>query len=75
MLQMKLASVIEGLSEGDGDMNGVNGDGYHPPQDQMYGQEMQQDSGYAPPGQWSQPGGMTPYGQATPYASNGDGSW
>jgi len=81
VLQQKLAAVIQDLTEGETQTNGVNGHGgYDAPRSPedvgMNGQGWGQDQGYTTPydngpngNQWGA-GGTTPFG-ATPYGQNG----
>ncbi|KAF4624132.1 hypothetical protein G7Y89_g14040 [Cudoniella acicularis] len=82
VLQQKLAAVIQDLTEGDSNTNGMN-DGYtggapRSPDVNMNGGGWQ-DQGYTTPfGNGNQSawgaGGTTPYG-ATPYGQNGSNGW
>ncbi|KAG4435361.1 hypothetical protein IFR05_009147 [Cadophora sp. M221] len=86
VMQTKLASVIQELTEGDEGANGVNGyeDGPRSPDVNMNGgQNWGEDAaGYSTPygngagaGQWGAgAGAATPYG-ATPYGQNGANGW
>jgi DNA-directed RNA polymerase II subunit RPB3 len=78
VLQQKLASVIQGLMEPDGD--GANGDYDGPRSPGGFGDGGFQDPGYTTPygnggnqGAWGG-GGTTPYGQ-TPYGNAGQSGW
>lgn len=78
VLQQKLAAVIQDLTDGDGNSNGMNGAGFEGPRSPDVGQGWQ-DQGYTTPygngGQASTWGGAaTPYG-ATPYGQNGANGW
>lgn len=74
-MQQKLASVIQELTEGDEDVNGMNGRGYEDgprsPDVSMGGGQGWQDPGFATP---YGNGAATPYG-ATPYGQNGGNGW
>ncbi|RDW75611.1 hypothetical protein BP5796_06432 [Coleophoma crateriformis] len=78
VLQQKLAAVIQDLTEGDANGNGLNG-GYDGPRSPDIAPAWQ-DQGYTTPygngGQASAWGGgaATPYG-ATPYGQNGANGW
>lgn len=82
VMQQKLASVIQDLTEGEDD-SGVNGgyeDGPRSPDVNMNGGQAWQEPGYSTPygngaaaGQWGA-GQSTPYG-ATPYGQNGANAW
>lgn len=88
VMQTKLASVIQELTEGDEGANGVNGHGYEdgprsPDVNMNGGQNWGEDAaGYSTPygngagaGQWGAgAGAATPYG-ATPYGQNGANGW
>ncbi len=83
VLQQKLASVIQDLTDEDSGMNGGYGDeGVRSPDIGMNGQTWGQDQGYttpygngaAQPGQQWGGGSTTPFG-ATPYGQNGANGW
>lgn len=81
VLQQKLATVIQELTEGDGTTNGMNG-GYDAPRSPDVGMNGQpwQEQGYTTPygngnaSAWGGAGAATPYG-ATPYGQNGANGW
>jgi DNA-directed RNA polymerase II subunit RPB3 len=86
VLQQKLASVIQTVTEGEGgDTNGMNGaddyaNGPRSPDTGMNGSGWQGDAGYTTPGYGSGnasawgAGAATPYG-ATPYGQNHTNGW
>ena len=82
VLQQKLAAVIQDLTEGDAQINGVNGHGgYEAPRSPDIGGGAWQEPGYTTPygnggngNQWGGAGAATPYG-ATPYGQNGTNGW
>ena len=81
VLQQKLALVIQDMSDGDTNTNGVNGGGYVAPRSPDVNMNGQwQEAGYTTPygnGQastWNPAGAATPYG-ATPYGQNGANGW
>ena len=78
VMQQKLAQVIQNLTEGDEDTNGLNGgyeDGPRSPDINMNGggQGWGQDPGFSTP-YGTGAGAATPYG-ATPYGQNGANGW
>lgn len=81
VLQQKLAAVIQDLTDGEAETNGINGfDAPRSPDINMNGQW--QDQGYTTPygngadqtNTWGNAGAATPYG-ATPYGQNGANGW
>jgi DNA-directed RNA polymerase II subunit RPB3 len=82
VLQQKLATVIQDLTESDAQTNGINGGGYDAPRSPDVGMNGQpwQEQGYTTPygnggnaSAWGA-GAATPYG-ATPYGQNGTNGW
>lgn len=80
VLQQKLATVIQDMTENDEMANGMNG-GYDAPRSPDMAGQPWQEQGYTTPygngggaSTWGGAGAATPYG-ATPYGQNGTNGW